>query len=389
LRRAVARGDANVVLRNVLYRLSKTGEWEKFLDSFRHIFPDSSISVRFDEAFSEHIEAFVVSGGLEIPLELAGTGMLQMAQILSYVHYFSPRLLILDEPDSHLHPNNQRAMCKLISSLSAEKSMQVIMASHSRHVLDVISRYGRVISASKGVFSIVEDEQELSVLMDLGALDLKERVIADAVEAIVLTEDSDVKPIEGIILSSELKGKKYEILSYGGCSKASAAALLIKFLRSVRPQISIYVHRDRDFMNDDDVKGWSDQIESLHAIPVVTIGVDAESGFLIPAHLAFLNPPLSEENFSDILDASRQQILEEQTKRGINRFIENERAHGRHKFDPGAVAVDIIKKVRDNPDRYMSGKDLLSRVKQNYRDETGQNLNVYRPSEYIDGLSFK
>ncbi|SPU46431.1 ATP-dependent nuclease [Brevundimonas diminuta] len=135
LRRAVARGDANVVLRNVLYRLSKTTEWKKFQDAFSTIFPNFEIRVQFEESLAEYIEAYVSNSGQEIPLELAGTGMLQMAQILAYVFYFSPRLLILDEPDSHLHPNNQRSMCRMIMKLGSERGMQIIMASHSRHVL--------------------------------------------------------------------------------------------------------------------------------------------------------------------------------------------------------------------------------------------------------------
>lgn len=383
LRRAVARGDANVVLRNVLYRLSKTTEWKKFQAAFAAIFPDVEIRVQFEESLAEYIEAFVTSSGQEVPIELAGTGMLQMAQILAYIFYFSPRVLILDEPDSHLHPNNQRAMCRMIIQLGAERNMQIIMASHSRHVLDVISKSGKVISASKGKFSVVDDEQELSVLMDLGALDLKERVMSDGLMSIILTEDSDLKPIYSVISASKIGEQTFEILSYGGCSKASSAALLIKFLKSARPKLSVYVHRDRDFMNDNDIEGWADQIKALNAKPITTLGLDVEAHFVDAAHLAALNPPLTEVDMASAIDKARKDILEEQQKKGVNRYIENERLHGRPKLDHGAIAIQIPKLVASEPARYMSGKEVLTRLRKNYRDAHGQNLNVFGPSPHV------
>ena len=107
LLRALARGDANLVLRNILLRLWDTPEWGAFISDLQTIFPGSEIEVSFDETIDEYVAVTVHSGDRVVPLELAGTGMLQATQILSYMHRFSPQLVVLDEPDSHLHPNNQ------------------------------------------------------------------------------------------------------------------------------------------------------------------------------------------------------------------------------------------------------------------------------------------
>lgn len=112
LRRMVARGDANLALRNVLLELSRDDSmWQTFLADIRRLFPQMSIQVDFEPAQDEHIRVSISQdGGPEVPLDAAGTSVLQASQLLGYVTLFRPRLLILDEPDSHLHPDRQRQL---------------------------------------------------------------------------------------------------------------------------------------------------------------------------------------------------------------------------------------------------------------------------------------
>src|SRR3990167_4821054 len=72
------------------------------------------------------------------PLELAGTGVLQALQIFSYVTLFEPALLLLDEPDSHLHPDNQGLLASALQLAAAETTTQVILSTHSRHLVDAL-----------------------------------------------------------------------------------------------------------------------------------------------------------------------------------------------------------------------------------------------------------
>lgn len=41
---------------------------------------------------------------------MVGTGFLQVAQIFAYLLHFKPKLLLIDEPDSHLHPGTQERL---------------------------------------------------------------------------------------------------------------------------------------------------------------------------------------------------------------------------------------------------------------------------------------
>ena len=120
VRRIVARGDANLVLRNIFRMLRQDdAKWTAFLEDMRAIFPGIDISLEFNENTDEHIGALVKLGSAPwLPLDAAGTSVLQASQILGYVSVFGPQVLILDEPDSHLHPDNQRAQCALVGKLS-------------------------------------------------------------------------------------------------------------------------------------------------------------------------------------------------------------------------------------------------------------------------------
>lgn len=114
LLRTLARGDANLVLRNILLRLWGTDAWNTFLTDLHYVFSGLELTLDFKPETDEFIDVQIKAGKDWVPLELAGTGILQATQILSYIHNFEPSIMVLNEPDSHLHPNNQRLLCSLL-----------------------------------------------------------------------------------------------------------------------------------------------------------------------------------------------------------------------------------------------------------------------------------
>ena len=79
--RSLARGDANLVLRNILLRLwpgdeataEKTKKWEAFLTELREVFPSVDIRVEFDSTLDELINVFITTNGSDwVPLEIVG-----------------------------------------------------------------------------------------------------------------------------------------------------------------------------------------------------------------------------------------------------------------------------------------------------------------------------
>jgi hypothetical protein len=215
LLRTLARGDANLVLRNILYRLWGTPVWQKFLDDIHEVFPDLRLDVSFNDKVDEWIEVRLGIGtGEWVPLELAGTGVLQAIQILSYIHRFTPPIVVLDEPDSHLHPNNQRLLCALLRKLTDEGVTQVLLTTHSRHVVDAVGSPARFLWVRNGHVDVAGPDDEIGVLLDIGALDIKERATQPGTRAVVFTEDEITKPLQLVLEASGLSGDDVVVLPY-------------------------------------------------------------------------------------------------------------------------------------------------------------------------------
>ena len=90
LLRALARGDANIVLRKscIGYIISRSGP--PLQATSPSIFADTKLEVHFVPQIDQYITVNVLDGARKIPLDLAGTGLLQTIQILAYFHLFSP-----------------------------------------------------------------------------------------------------------------------------------------------------------------------------------------------------------------------------------------------------------------------------------------------------------
>ena len=78
VRRFVARGDANLALRNVLRMLRDNKEsWDLFVQDMQSIFSGITIGIQFDENTDENIQAhFQLPGGPSLPIYAAGTSIL-------------------------------------------------------------------------------------------------------------------------------------------------------------------------------------------------------------------------------------------------------------------------------------------------------------------------
>lgn len=385
LLRTIARGDANLVLRNNLLRLWGTSEWDAFLSDLLEIFRNIQFRVEFEPKTDEFITVYVKSDNKAwLPLELAGTGVLQATQILSYIHRFSPSIVVLDEPDSHLHPNNQRLLCTLLRKVAEERSTQILLTTHSRHVVDVISGTARFLWVRNGTVDLATENEEIPILMDIGALDIKERVTQPDTKAIVLTEDENVHFLETILKSSGFVQEETIVLPYYGVSTIKQLRPLVHVIRNNNSIAKIIIHRDRDYMTKDEGQDWEKKVRPLGVEPFLTTGVDLESHFLDAAHLDSLNAGVSESEFEDLLQSSRISVKDKSVSHYVNGRIEVERSKGRHaKINHGDLAVEAAQAVGNNLAGNSHGKTVLKQLRKEFRAKYGVELQLLQTSEHI------
>lgn len=387
LLRTIARGDANLVLRNILYRLSisenKT-DWENFLEDMRIIFPKINLTVKFNEATDENILVFSNTGSGNVPIELAGTGVLQSIQILSYVHYFHPSIIILDEPDSHLHPNNQRLLCSLLQIVSEDREIQLFLTTHSRHVIDALNTEANFLWINNGTVDIMKEGYDISLLLDLGALDINERLSISNLKCIVLTEDSKKRPLEILLQASGFNLKETIILSYNGCTNPHNLRPLLDMIRKSNKDSKIIVHRDKDYFNDSEVDMWKTEIRKLKVIPFITEGTDIESYFINEDHLSSLNKK-NTEDFTDVIETATNLVHEISIQKYVNGRIDILKKSGKFsELNIGKLATDAPKIVNSNPQRYRHSKTVLKRLRSLFKEKYGDNLKVYYLSSNLE-----
>ncbi|MEH7885114.1 AAA family ATPase [Bacillus sp. JJ1609] len=289
VRRGVASGDANLYLRNVIYYIEKTNKLEDLNSSLSSIFPGMSVSINFNEELDTYIKVFINLNGRSTPLELIGTGVLQILQILSYITYFNPRLLLLDEPDSHLHPNNQVVLADTLKLISEETNTQILLCTHSRHIIDALYGQANFIWMKDG--KLHEEGytiERLPLLVDIGALDDFDKFRQGLLNSVVLTEDRNTAFLEKLLVANGFNLNNVLVYSYKTSSNLEGASLFVDFIKEVANNCKVIIHRDRDFMTDDEVEKIKNKILQANAIPFITSGSDVEAYFIKSDHVAEL-----------------------------------------------------------------------------------------------------
>lgn len=386
LRRAAARGDANAVLRNVLWSLrSDVNAWSAFAANLAKVFRDHSVEVSFDPNFDEFVDARVVSPKGSLPIDLAGTGFLQTVQILAYTAKYRPKLLLLDEPDSHIHPDRQRALISLLAELADQEDFQVVIATHSRHLLDELVKDERFHWMSDGQRMEEDQIDRVRVLTDLGALDSGDLLKAGQVDAVILTEDSNSRPIEILLEASGFDKQRTQVWSYSGCTKIDSADILAKFIRDHAPGTEVIIHHDRDYLSDEevDILRARFQANGLHLF--VTEGTDVESHLIELRHIRHHYPQASDDQVNVVIAEAtamvRDQSISTLAIKRMNEDRSRRRAEGnRGEPDPVSISDTARGDYDQNPQRWRRGKKTFGHVIAGLQQLLGENPNLLRPS---------
>jgi len=372
--RRAAGGDANLVFRNIIrliYDRDKIQELENLLfdiigpvklkvdfDPDRDLYVDVKISLNPD--FDD--KSFV-------PIDLCGTGALQVTQILAYVVLFMPKLLLIDEPDSHLHPSRQALLSAAFKRIIQNYDCKIIVSTHSRHLVSSAPDETKVIWLKDGTVESQENSGLVEILLDLGALD---QVDANGAEIILCTEDKGKKPLERC-LSSLGVDEHVKIISYNGITNVSSAAVIraMADLFAVSPRVVI--HRDRDFLTNEEVASWSKEFEN-RGMTVFCPGLnDIESYYVLPCHIAAVHR-ISIDEADEIFNAVAAKYETELRKKFRDKRQE---ANKRYWRDGGGPATaDLWPDNEPMTEETMLGKELLPKINEALREKYVDSKNL-------------
>lgn len=373
VKKSATRGDSNNYLRNILHSISKDhGKWTSFKASVNTIYPSTDLNVYFDENVSEFIQVYISDNGLELPLDSIGTGLLQAIQIFAYIEYFNPKIILLDEPDSHIHPTKQKLLSEELFKRTQENTdLKIVFSTHSRYILEALEEKAKVIHFQNG--NAYQDIKGSQILLDIGAADADYLFSKQNLKYIIVTEDkvdnvSEKKEfLKKFLFANGLNEDEFVLHSYEGCKKVDFAKILQGFVRKQIPTAKVIVHIDRDQKIDDDreLLKLKEDCENRDLILFVTKYQEVESYFCQPKHIQL-------SYGVDIDEATAKynnfiSDLESETKRKIQNFILRERPELNRNRD-GHQDVAILTQIADDwylkyKDQLTLGKELLGKIK--------------------------
>ncbi len=365
VRKAAAKGDSNSVFRNILLQLrNQQAKWDLFQQQIARIFPGYEINLSFDPDVHETIECTVrKSDGIVYPIDTCGTGVLQAIQIFSYINLFEPKVLLLDEPDSHLHPNNQKQLAKELIAVS-EKGLNVIVSTHSKHLVESLIDSSNLVWLKNGSVQTDVEDYELKALMEIGALNVGEKIGNPSV--IFLTEDKNYGIFQIVLESNGFDMDDCEIVSYSGCTQVGTAVALINHLKKTNPNARYAIHRDRDFQEDAALEEYRSRFEQMGVKVFIPEGNDLEAYFTRINHLVSVCS-LSEELAREIVQQAFHSRKDQLIEKYVNTRIENAKRLGQQ-INAGAISVECNNAMVGPDSAAVNGKILFRAIRDELRN---------------------
>ncbi|WP_167306396.1 AAA family ATPase [Caballeronia arationis] len=359
VRKAAAKGDSNGVFRNILLQLkSEPPKWERFQAQIKRIFPDYTLDVFFDPEGDEMIRCVVIRNGVTYPIDSCGTGVLQAIQIFSYINLFEPTILLLDEPDSHLHPNNQKQLAKELID-AAEAGLNVVVSTHSRHLVEALWENARLIWLKDGAVQPDIENYQVKALLEIGALNVGERL--GNPQFIFLTEDEDHDVLEILLEANGFDLEECDIVSYSGCTQIGTAVALIAQLRTQHNQAQFVVHRDRDFLTDDELAIYKSKFAALKVSFFIPDKNDLESYFVTAEHLS-MACNIEEQIAREVVEEAYATRRDDMISKYVNTRFETLRRGGAQP-NAGQLAVAAANQMTGPAAIVVHGKILMKGVR--------------------------
>jgi hypothetical protein len=251
----------------------------------------------------------------------------------------------------------------LLSTISLERNVQVLITTHSRHVLDTLHDSAKMLWVQSGKVVEAGTEDQVDMLLELGALDIKEKLNTGSYNVVVLTEDSVSKLLKTLLNNAGFSETETLLLPYNGVTTIHLLKPLIKQIKATSTA-AIIVHRDRDFMEPDEVLLWKQEITAAGAEPFVTREIDVEGYFATDDYIELIgkNVPTFD------LTAVKEKLVEGESdgvlESYVNGRIDLERKSGNiGKLNYGQLSAAATKKVNKDLLAIMKGKKKLAKLR--------------------------
>ena len=183
----LGQGKPGDVLRNLLVEANQNQDaWERLTDSIREMFGYELLPPDTD---GPNIIAEYQHGktGARFDIASAGSGFLQVLMLVTFLNSRPGTVLLLDEPDAHLHVILQDSIYNELKAAAQASNSQLVIATHSEVVINAVEP--RELCALVGEPKKLADNTEKSSLIrSLSALSNMDIILALEIKNILYVE---------------------------------------------------------------------------------------------------------------------------------------------------------------------------------------------------------
>jgi len=278
---ALAQGRPGEVLRNLLYITHKDETaWRALNATMHRLF---ACRLESPKSGAELVCEYRQGAAADAPLfdvASAGSGFLQVLLLLTLLLTQSHRVggassvLLIDEPDAHLHLLLQRSIYSELRDVAVARQAQLFVATHSEMIVNRVE--SRELYMMYGTPRLVSDLEKDRLRDSLGALTHSDILEADGARGVLYTEDfTDVDVLKAFakVLQDE---EALKLLTHELMAKSSQAPLPDglgvltaqkhwDMLKLIRPNLPALEMLDGDSKNkaDDFVDGSTDRMQRI------------------------------------------------------------------------------------------------------------------------------
>lgn len=290
--------NSTAFLRNRLYKLynDTSGKYQDFIKNLNLILNDTTVgSISFDflSNFNKDVKSIVKvklgAGAPEVDLSLVGSGTLQIIEILLalYQEKNDFNIILLDEPDSHIHRDIQKRLLKVLTDNVLRT--QIFATTHNESLIRSLSpnylfhlqakptvEYRPIISEGiRGPKRGLQPSHHIKILESLGSESALDFVNAMEADKLILVEGrSDGQYIQ-TILDNKYLNHQYNAMywSFGSVDEIfENIAVYQKLFKQIKNEVTLWDKSvlvfDRDYMTDEHKAKLVAELKSKLSIPV-------------------------------------------------------------------------------------------------------------------------
>ncbi len=289
--RLISEGRHNQVLRNMVFRLSKDCRlWRQYKELIQPLFRISNLEMPFNENEDEWLSALYDESGCRFDFISAGSGFLQVSNILSFLLLNRSNVALLDEPDAHMHDDLQNVVYEILHRVAKKKNLQLLIATHSPTLIEAAGPENvLVIDRNKNAPLKAVQLHELKAALAQYGITLTARSVYDALI------DSRILFVEGVKNDFELFLKKFGnlykadfsnslrkvvVLGTNGVTNKWPVEAIGAFKELVKGDIKSLLVSDRDFNTDQEVTDRTQKM-SDHGLAMVVLGRRHREAYLL------------------------------------------------------------------------------------------------------------